>query len=264
MFDTQDREGYAQRVIENVKPEFFKEKDLKTALGFLQGMCCENVSDNSKCTSAIKQQKKYYAESKHLYDQLVYVGMTKLDGNQDHCDTLNVECYPKATERREKITKIAESREWVPPSLITLSFSGVWWWDPGSFLQAWDNNLSAAYAQMCREVEHIYTSIGLSQWGQAALEQTSANCGDTATTRSQCCEKLIEDRYSQEIQYIKSLQVEKGMKYYTDNIDSYLNTYFFQNRGMTLLETIQEINTCFTPVLHLVDKTENCCVRGKE
>jgi hypothetical protein len=36
MFDSVGREEYAQRVIKNIAPEFFQEKDLKTSLGFLQ------------------------------------------------------------------------------------------------------------------------------------------------------------------------------------------------------------------------------------
>jgi hypothetical protein len=122
--------------------------------------------------------------------------------------------------------------------------------------------LSSAYTQMCSEIERIYTEIGLSQGSSASLDQNNPN--SSATSRTQRCRQLIEQRYQQEIQYIKSLQVEKGMKFYMDNINAYINTYFFQNRGMTLLETIQEINTCFTPVLRLVEKTENCCVSGKE
>jgi hypothetical protein len=91
-------------------PTFFTKKDLATAWNFLDGMCCEESKKNDSC-KIWKTKKKYYPESKDMYDHLVYVGMNKLDGNQDHCDTLNVDCHQKGKERRETITKIAESRE---------------------------------------------------------------------------------------------------------------------------------------------------------
>jgi hypothetical protein len=263
MFDSVGKDEYTQRVIKDIKPTFFKEQDLKTSLWFLQGYCCEEITKNESC-KAIKQQKKFYPESAILFDQLVYVGMMKLDGDQDTCDSLNIACYPKAKARREKIRSIAESREWVPPSQIILEFSGAWWWAANDFLDVNNGLLSSAYTQMCAEAEAIYTKIGYSQSTTASLQDKAADGKLVGVTRSQRCRHLVQQRFQQEIFYIKSLQVEKGMKYYVDNINSYINTYFFQNRGMTLLDTIQEINSCFTPVLRLVQRTVNCCVSGKE
>ena len=53
-------------------------------------------------------------------DQLVTIGMRKMDGVQKHCDELGIDCVRESGEVdptvwREEITEIAESREGTPP-----------------------------------------------------------------------------------------------------------------------------------------------------
>lgn len=262
MFDAVGKEEYANRVLQKLHPKFFTQQDLKTALWFLQGYCCENIAANTSCPESLKHQTKYYPESPYLFDHLIYVWMSKLDWYKAHCDTLQITCDEQALTWRDKIIKIAESRQWVAPSEILLTFSDLWWSKTDAYLSSWSQTISARYHVMCEEAQSIFSNIWLTQSSQASLDDGSPN--GRLASRSDRCKALIQERYLTELHYIQTLQVEKGMKFYIDNINSYINTYFFQNRWMSLLDVVQEMNSCFTPVLHTVERTENCCVSGKE
>jgi hypothetical protein len=111
IYASQKKDGYVQRVMTDIKPTFYKPQDLERALEYIQGSCCEGKTADDLCPKAIKMQTKYYAQSLFMFDQLVSIGMRKLDAFQDHCDTLGIVCHPLALEWRKEITKIAESRE---------------------------------------------------------------------------------------------------------------------------------------------------------
>jgi hypothetical protein len=260
IYGGQSKDGYVQRVMTDIKPTFYKTQDLERALEYIQGSCCEWKTADALCSKAQKMQTKYYAQSLFMFDQLVSVGMRKIDAFQDHCDTLGVVCHPLALEWRKEITKIAESREWFPPSQMQATFQKFRWKTPQAYLTE-TGTVSYIYNQMCREAEDIYFKI----WSPATA--TSAPMQDSEfwwQTRIQRCHALIVKRYQQESEYVRTLQVEKWTKYYLDNLDTYINKYFVQNRGMTLLDTFEAINNCFTPVLKRVDRTVNCCMRGQK
>jgi hypothetical protein len=240
----------ASKAINDLWLKFFKQEDLTTAYAFAINGCCERTTwTRTVCKKKI-YTTKYHPESNFLFDHLMYVGMSKLDGVQATCDTLQITCHPEATQRRATITEIAEQRDGVPPSRIIWEYLKYRGDESKSIFDESSSYLWAQYQRMCNEA---YTIISTQSLGQS-----SDNLAGFETPR-QWCQRIIQKRYLQEIEYIKTLQVEKGLKFANDHIKNYITTYLYQNRGIAMLDTLQELNSGLTHVLSLIQRTTNCC-----
>jgi len=74
----------------------FTDQDMMIALNHLKFHCCESwdLSDDT-CASIPEPERRWYPESPYIVDQLMYIWMKKLDGNQEHCDILWIDCQPR-------------------------------------------------------------------------------------------------------------------------------------------------------------------------
>jgi hypothetical protein len=239
----------ASKAINDLWLKFFKQEDLTTAYTFAINGCCDEQPGLEQCAQK-KYTTKYHPDSNFLFDHLMYVGMSKLDGVQATCDTLQITCHPEATQRRATITEIAEQRDGVPPSRIIWEYLKYRGDESKSIFDESSSYLWAQYQRMCNEA---YTIISTQSLGQS-----SDNLAGFETPR-QWCQRIIQKRYLQEIEYIKTLQVEKGLKFANDHIKNYITTYLYQNRGIAMLDTLQELNSGLTHVLSLIQRTTNCC-----
>ncbi len=247
-------EWLARRELPPLK--FFTEEDLSTVVLHHQMSCCEDVlkEDREICQQAKQSTsdcKNCYAHSNYLYDHLVNIGMRKFDGIQEHCDELHISCTManstvKTLERRERITEIAEDVKGYPPSLIMEEFLKHRW--DGSKEAVTDpNTIANAYRAMCEEAQNIYKAI----WINQQQDSSSSNTLDP-------CYELVRQRYLKEYRYVRTLMVDKGVQYFVQNTNDYLQEYFVKNRMSELVNKYARMDNCFTTVLRYATKT-SCC-----
>ena len=240
----------------------FTKKDLRTVMTHLHQACCEGyssaLSDNEQSflsCSTLKKLKPYYAESPLMSDHLISIGMRKLDGVQEHCDTLSISCDMvdtsiRSKERREKITEIAENTEGYPPSVIDGLFR-EYRWDRQSFLDD-DSLITNAYYRMCTEARNIRVLVPWvnDKWSNGSIIAKKGLEG--------VCKQLSLQRYEQEVKYIRTLMVEKGTQYVAQNLRKYVFDYFIKNRFVGLTEKYAHLEWCFSTVLNYTTNT-SCC-----
>lgn len=236
--------------------QFFTQKDLRTSVLHHQMACCEGVlkEDREICQQAKQETsdcKNCYAQSNYYLDHLVNVWMRKFDGIQDHCDELDISCEMntsavKTLERRERITEIAEDIEWYPPSLIMEEF--LEYRGDGSKEDVNDpDKISNAYYNLCDEIQNIHRAIGVNPLA-----------GNNDTNAYEKCRVLVQQRYQQEYMYVRTLMVDKGVQYFVQNTQDYLQEYFLKNRMTELVNKYARMDNCFTTVLRYATKT-SCC-----
>lgn len=236
--------------------KFFTPDDLRTSVLHHQMSCCESVlkDDREVCAQAKQETndcKSCYAHSNYLYDHLLNIGMRKFDGIQEHCDALNISCEMKTSgvktlEWRERITEIAEDVEGYPPSLIMEEFL-KYRWDASKESVNNVDTISNAYYDLCQETQNIINAIGINQQVDSSVLSPYA-----------LCRRLVEARYRQEYDYVRTLMVEKGVQYFVQNTRSYLHDYFIKNRMTELVNKYARMDNCFTTVLRYATKT-SCC-----
>jgi len=237
------------------KRTFFTDKDLRMIYTQFKCQCCDSNPTHEWCTEFTCKIQKYFAESPFLFDHLVTVGMKKLDGVQETCDDLQIDCHEKATERREWITQQAEHPEWAPPSLIWETFEKHRWW-AGEENNIIDDkkNITQAYRRMCEEANFIEQHVSFE-----AKNLAVTNKNKNPQTRIQACTELVNKRYVQESTYVRTLMVQKWIDYVVTNINSYLSKYFVKNRLYELLQKYTELDGCVSTVLKMANKkTVNC------
>lgn len=249
-----------KRVIQTLdydKLEVFTDKDLRTSLTHVQSYCCEiwQIAKEICEEKSLPLKEKIYTESPYLADHLMYVGMKKLDWNQEHCDVLWIDCQPESydvdpVERRDDITEIAEDVQWYPPSIIHQKFIESRW-EARDLVGTTPYTLSKAYRAMCNDLSVII--------------QSSAEDGGVSwllvgwwKSVEELCLERVSQRYVQESQYVRLLMLEKGRTYFIDNIASYVNNYFLDSRMQWLMWKYATLDGCFASVLRYVQKT-SCC-----
>lgn len=249
----------------------FTEQDLKTSLRHLQQFCCYGwvplVSEQICTEKDIKKEPYYYAESPFMIDHLRNIGMRKLDGIQEHCNTLSISCElvngsTISTDRREKVVEMLEDTNGHPPAELYMLFM-EYRWDIASLGQDKKTHkddrkyetLINLYQQMCEESADI-------QEYAAAIDVANANLGTEQVVwwYKDICLKFVRERYLQEVQYVRTGMIEKGTQYVIENLRSYMLKYFVQNRFSQLVDKYATLQWCFTTVLRKTDRTE-CCNR---
>lgn len=236
-------------------PVLFTDADMQQAARYLGQYCCESISGQEGCDALLAWQNNYYPESPYIFDHLINIGMRKLDGIQEHCDALGISCTAttdyqlEATARREKITEIAEDTEWYPPLQIESLFKDYRWTND-TFLEK-DTLLSNAYFLMCDEAVSIRNAI----WGNS--EDTDRDLTDGKSLKT-VCDELVKKRYEMELQYVRTLMVEKWLQYMSQNLRSYLFDYYLENRMSDLVDKYNNLYSCFVMVLRYSERTK-CC-----
>jgi len=245
---------------------FFTDQDLSRLFWHFQQYCCLALNDESKCED--KQSPYYFAMSPYLWDHLINIGFRKLDGVEDHCNSMWFDCDNRAKvpnlsqERRETIKEIAEDREGYPPAQLEELFY-KFWWDTDRNEKAYaaieDKNyeqidtLRAQYRALCIEIANI-------QWRLDPLSGSESEY--TAATNWQWlykhCQDLADERYEQEVQYVRTLMVEKWVEFLVQNLRAYSLDYFIDNRFSSLSDKYTELEWCFSTVLSYSTNTA-CC-----
>lgn len=236
-------------------PVLFTDQDMQQAARYLIQYCCESISDQEGCSGVSTSQGNYYPESPYIFDHLITIGMRKLDGIQEHCDQLGISCQAttnyqiEATNRREKITEIAEDTEGYPPLQIESLFKDFRW-TTDTFLEK-DTLLSNAYFKMCEEAVSIRNAIGGNN------NDTDRNLTDWRGLKA-ICDDLVKKRYEMELQYVRTLMVEKWLQYMVQNLRSYFFDYYLENRMADLVDKYNMLYSCFVMVLRYAERTK-CC-----
>lgn len=236
--------------------QFYTPQDLETVVRHHQMACCEDVlmEDRAICQQAQQEMgdcENCYPHSTYFFDHLVNVGMRKFDGIQEHCDSLHISCEMNASavrtqEWRERITEIAEDVEGYPPSLLMEEFL-EYWGDMSSEDINDPDKIANAYYGLCQEAANVRSVI----WVNAVADSSSSDLYSR-------CRALVEERYMQEYQYVRTLMVEKWVQYFVQNTRDYLQDYFLKWRMDELVNKYARMDNCFTTVLRYATKT-SCC-----
>ena len=82
------------------------------------------------------------------------------------------------------------------------------------------NKIANAYFTMCAEAVHIRKSLKFNQ----------ADGINQESNWLKNCQTLAQRRYLQEAAYVQSIMTDRAVSYLTNNIRSYIQTYFTHNR----------------------------------
>lgn len=267
---TYSPEKYVEVVIKKFPDlSVFTQQDLKTALRHIQQFCCyggASLADESICKERnVLESPKYYGYSPFMIDHLWNIGMRKLDGIEDHCDTLDISCVGEdgsrvALERREKIQEIAKDIDWHPPSEIMELFIKMWW-DATTLNEDKKKHkedhkyekLRNIYSHMCTESENIWDYIS-----SLAVANGDYGHDNIPWWVAKVCRDMIQERYLQEVNYVRTVMVEHGTHYVVNNLKDYQLKYFIQNRFSQLLQKYAQLEGCFVTVLKKTAPTP-CC-----
>jgi hypothetical protein len=231
---------------------FFTDRDLTTIIVHAKCSCCELGENLPSCESFSCPVKNYFAQTSHLFDQLIDIGMKKLDGEQEKCDKLQIDCSERWLKRRERIKKEAIRPEWSPARLIQEEFA-LMWWDKETLKKITWTTLYHDYNRMCREAEY------LAQNTLVELIPTQASENFSTTNRRWWCFTLVDKRYEQEAAFIRTMIVQKNIDFLMSNLNSYLYKYSIKTRLTWLLSKFTDYDACIATVFKKAnDKTEIC------
>jgi hypothetical protein len=106
---------------------------------------------------------------------------------------------------------------------------------------------------LCEEMDAILTrwSSALSEW----INYTLASNGQDFATH---CKTLATRRYEQEVKYVRTLMVEKGVTHLVRNLRAYSLNYLIGNRMNDLADKYNELEGCYSSVLRYTTNTA-CC-----
>lgn len=246
-----------QNELQKLTPSYtltiFTDKDLKKALLYHQQYCCQNRINEKTCEWKL-EGKFYFPESPYLFDHLLYIGMRKFNWIQEHCDTLWIDCFTRDNkvllkEWREESQKLAEETDGVPPSQLYELFK-KYWWDVETFTKKENKNqIANAYYTMCYEALQIWR----------ALKFNLVDSVNQPNEWENRCRAMVQKRYMEELWYVQSLMVDKWVQYLYENMRTYLQTYFVDNRMSAFVDKFWKLDACLNMVLKYVTRT-SCCV----
>ncbi|USN55742.1 MAG: hypothetical protein H6765_04025 [Candidatus Peribacteria bacterium] len=186
------------------EPIVYTKKDLATVMLHLKQYCCEEMLSPETC-SGLPKSNNQYAQSPYIFDHLLSIGMRKMDGVEDHCDEMDIDCAWEDGSRehidwREEITELAEDRLGHPSYEIEGNFR-KYWGQPGEYTEK--EKLVNKYSQLCEEAVHIR------QW----LPDFNSYESDLQVTQQRgllgTCNDMANLRYQREYLYVRALMVEK-------------------------------------------------------
>lgn len=231
----------------------FTQNDLAIVYTLLKRACCDDgILTEETCVWAT-QWPNYQAQSPYITDHLMMVGMTKLDGDTEVCETIGLESCDMAdakldvhpVERREKIREIAKSTDGYGSQQILELFElyrwDAWIFDPKNG-EEWF--LPKAYIRLCSEV----TMIGTMAWLSSSELEVYGDCITS-----------IQNRIAQEAQYTQALMVEKWAQFVWNMMRDYMQKYFTDQRLSGLVTKYWVLDACRRMVLRTVQLTDDCC-----
>lgn len=231
--------------------QVFSKRDLEIAVTLLKRSCCQQWLLVEDICEGQTEWPNYQPRSGYLVDHLMFVGMTKFDGDTQVCEALGLEGCDMASaeldaepvKRREEIRKIAKDTKWYSAEQI-LRLYELYRWDKWGAWPDVDGNMYKWYIAMCDEIQEVSK---LSFTTNAELE-----------AKKRCTDR-IKLRYEQERAYVQTLMVEKWNQYLGNMMREYLKEYFVDQRLSGLVTKYGVLDACWRMVLKTVQPTKNCC-----
>ena len=245
---------------------YFTDKDLWVIYTHFRQFCCIDQLASDGCED--QPWEKQFAMSPFIADHLINIGFRKLDGVETHCKKLWHDCVNRtgvpdlSVAWREKITEIAEDRAWYPPILIEKTFHEYWWDTEANDKaiaaihkkdRAGVNTLRAQYLHICEEITALQQYLDPQTWSETDYIQ--ATNGEWLERH---CKQLANQRYLDEVKYVRTLMVEKWVKYLIQNLEAYSLDYMIDNRFNDLSDKYTNLEACFSTVLSYSTNTA-CC-----
>ncbi len=256
--------------VENWKHENILPKPaIKQAMLNLKSFCCDQKLIELETCSEDNQISSdwVYPMSAYLYDHILDVSMRRLDAKEagKNGEDLIYGLLPDQTGKgwREFITKQANNKDWSIPLQISTKFkenreSGInslkaWnqssneiWWEE-EFSDYADWNLADKYKNVCETSIYLYWD-----WKEDIDRKT-------LNKAYQKCEDMSNKRMQKEFNYTKAILMQKWNRLLYNNIKSYLDTYFSQNKLVALQQLVFNIKNTFNEVNKAVIELVSPC-----
>lgn len=230
--------------------QVFSRRDLEIAVTLLKRSCCQQWLLAENYCEGQTEWPNYQPRSGYLVDHLMFVGMTKFDGDIEVCEALGLDGCDMASakldaepvKRREEIRKIAKDTKWYSAEQI-LRLYELYRWDKKATWPDTDGSMVKWYIRMCDEIDEI-SKISFAT--------------NTALDAKERCKDRMRLRYEQERAYVQTLMVEKWSQYLGNMMRDYLKEYFADQRLGGLVTKYGVLDACWRMVLKTVDPTP-CC-----
>lgn len=253
--------------------EILPQDAIRQSMINLKNFCCSQKIFTGNCdTDSVVDNSKIFPSSAYLYDHILDVSMRRLDAKQtnDNWEDLIYGLSPddKWKAWRNFITEHGNSKDWSIPLAITNEFEKYWSADTNT-LKSWKNNytkksdlddlwwknldnywswnLVNKYMWVCETSLYLYFSIN-----------SNPDINKLYTAYSNC-ENLSNERIKSEYDYTKAILMQKWNKLLYNNIKSYLDNYFSQNKLISLQQLVFNIKNTFNEVNKAVKELVNTC-----
>ncbi len=251
---------------DNILPQ----EAISQAMVNLKWFCCEKKLPklNTCDQDGSIDQDGIYPSSVYLYDHIIDVSMRRLDAKQknDNWEDLIYWLDPDVSwlEWRTFITDHANNKNGSIPLAISEKFKETreaQWnslksWKPYSEESVWDisdfedydeRRLVEKFLWVCETSMYLYENLA------SNIDKTILN------TPYLACERMSNIRIKKEIDYTKAILMQKGNKFLYNNVKSYLDTYFSQNKLIALKQLIFNIKNTFNEINKAVPElVPNC------
>lgn len=252
---------------------------MSQAMSNLKSFCCnpsvfKKQAENKFCTTdSMIDDKWIYPSSTYLYDHILDVSMRRLDAKQENDNWLDLiyglEPDPTGKIWREFITKQANSKDGSVPLLIKSKFkenreadiNSLVWWSSNkgrnnmprkkeTFEKYTERNLADKYRWVCEISIYLYLSLPVDTDNIDLPKLYSAY---------KSCENLSNERFKKEFNYTKSILMQKGNRLLFNNVKTYLDTYFSQDKMVALQQLVFNIKNTFNEINKAVKELVSPC-----
>jgi len=262
-------------IITTPNEQIYPQINITTAINNLKSYCCQN---NLLLSQQCVNHTAYgFADSPRLYDHLIDVGFTRLDGEpklyyqtRDYRNNeISMSIDPIAEQWRTRIDDQGWQVDGAIPINLWATYGRYRWFDEQGGFQ-FDAKLTA---QHCKDYDYIALTehrdvapgdphfIWL--WERYFLVCHIANClypnAIGLETDYQKCSTLAYQRIQSETDYVHLLAITQGMKWMMKIFNSYAQWYVIQDRFNTLFEEITEMNANLTHINNKVSEMTRIC-----
>lgn len=245
-------------------------KAMEKAFDNLNRYCCKTkVISNDFCTAP--NDNTPYPESEFIFDHILDVYLRRLDAKEENDNWENLlyglDADWSGLEWRQYITECGNDVNGTRPLDIKTQYDIFWTWTKDV------PSLSNNYEEM-KGARNFLIALDLTLHDSWTLREKYNLACDVANyitenilnsknwlTSEQytLCKKLTNSRIERETVYVQTLLMQKANKLLGSNMNSYLNSYFIQNKLSNLEKIIFDINTSFSEVNKGVTKLTPQC-----
>ncbi len=249
--------------------QIYPKQDIQVAIDHLVYFCCENwYAKNSKyCPKQDEKWKfltqKLYAQSPYLYDQILDIGMRRLDGD---ANTQYQEAWLDIfwAKRRKWIRNASMLTNGIAPISVTKKykeFRKPWIKDDDAFpssdidtiSQKWSKYwLKNRYFAMCYVADYVEAVIN---------PKISYNSDIKLQKQTKKCFWLVQEIIEQEFYYMKRVMIQQWAKLVSHNMNTYTDDYFTRWRLQPVLEKIAKMQATFLMINQKVNEWTNQCTK---